>query len=563
VTDRHASLEEQLLSSGLLTEGQIAKAKQEAQRTGVLMDRAIVKLGLLTEEDIAGMIAQNLGVPFMDIKNYIVDPEVIKLIPEAIAKRYCLIPLFKIQDTLTVAMANPRDIIAIDEARLKSKCGIVEPVLAAKSAIEHAIDEYYSTKGTFEEIIDQIDKAKFVKMPEDLAAKTLQEIAQEAPIVKLVNLIIAQALKDKASDIHIEPDEDILRIRYRIDGVLHETPSSPKHLSNAIISRIKVLAHMDIAEKRKPQDGRIQLKVENKDLDLRVSTFPTIHGENVVLRILDKSSVLLGLSELGFEEEDLKDFEKLIKRPYGIILVTGPTGSGKTTTLYAALSTINSPDKNIITIEDPVEYQLPLIRQTQINPKAGLTFASGLRSMLRQDPNVIMVGEIRDKETAEVAIQASLTGHLVFSTLHTNDASGALARLIDMGVEPFLIASSVMGVIAQRLVRMICRQCREEYPVSQETLKALGVNKTEQIKLYRGKGCRECKETGYKGRTAVFELFTINEMLRELITKKASSSAIRQEAVKMGMMTLRDNGLKKAQSGFTTFEEVLRATQEE
>lgn len=556
-------LEGKLLSSGLLTGEQLAKAKQESQKTGLLLEKAIIKLGFLTEEDVGGIIAEDIGVPFMDIKNYIVDPEVIKLVPEALAKKYNAIPLFKIQDTLTIAMINPSDIIAIDEIRLKSKAGVVEPVLATKSAIEQAIDQYYGTKGSLEDLIGQIDKTKFGKIPEEIGAKALQAIAQEAPIVKLVNLVIMQAVKDKASDIHIEPEEDTLRVRYRIDGALHEVSSPPKHLSSAIISRIKILAHMDIAEKRKPQDGKIQLKVENKDIDLRVSTFPTIHGENVVLRVLDKSSILLGMGDLGFQEEDLKNFEKLIKRPYGIILVTGPTGSGKTTTLYAALSTINSVDKNIITIEDPVEYQLPMIRQTQVNPKAGLTFANGLRSILRQDPNVIMVGEIRDKETAEIAIQAALTGHLVFSTLHTNDACGALTRLIDMGIEPFLVASSLIGVVAQRLVRVICKQCKEEYHTTADMLKTLGIKETEKVKLYRGKGCRDCKETGYRGRTAIFELLVINEKIREFVSEKASSAAIKQEAVKIGMKTLRDNGLNKAEAGITTVEEVLRATQEE
>ncbi|MBI4336062.1 MAG: type II secretion system ATPase GspE [Candidatus Omnitrophica bacterium] len=555
--------EEQLLSSGLLTGEQIAAAREEAAKTGFILEKAIIRLGLATEEDIAGIIAQNMGVPFVDIRNYIIDPEFVMLVPEALAKKHALIPLFKIRDALTVAMANPQDIIAIDDVRAKSRCAIIEPVLATRSAIEQAIDQYYGAKGKFEDVIRQIDTTRFSKMPEDLEASALQTMAQEPPIVKLVNMMIAQAIREKASDIHIEPEEDKLRVRYRVDGILHETSSPPKRLANAIISRIKVLAHMDISEKRKPQDGRIQLKIENKDIDLRVSTFPTIHGENVVLRILDKSSVLLGLNELGFEREDLLNIQKLVNRPYGIILVTGPTGSGKTTTLYAALSTINSTDKNIITIEDPVEYQLPLIRQTQVNPKAGLTFATGLRSILRQDPNVIMVGEVRDKETADIAVQAALTGHLVFSTLHTNDAAGALARLTDMGIEPFLIASSVIGVVAQRLIRVLCPKCREAYAAPADVLKVAGIAEISGIKLYRQKGCRECKEMGYKGRTALFEVLVISERIRELITEKASSSAVRQEAIKNGMGTLRDNGLAKVQKGVTTLEEVLRATQEE
>lgn len=557
------TLEQKLVNMGLLSADELKMAKEESQKTGIPSIKAVVKLGFLTEEDIATVMAGELGVPFMDIKNYLIDPEVIKLVPEALAKRYSLIPLFKIQDTLTVAMASPRDVVAIDEVRLKSRCGVVEPVLAAKNAIDQAIEQYYSAKGSFEEVVGQLDKTRFEKMPQEIETKVLEQMAQEAPIVRLVNIIITQALKDKASDIHIEPAEELLRVRYRVDGVLREALSPPKHLSNAIISRIKIMSNMDIAEKRKPQDGRIQLKAENKDLDLRVSSFPTIYGENLVLRILDKTSVLLGLSDLGFEDAELKEFEKLIKMPYGIVLVTGPTGSGKTTTLYSALSVINSVEKNIITIEDPVEYELPMIRQTQVNPKAGLTFATGLRSILRQDPNIIMVGEIRDKETAEIAVQAALTGHLVLSTLHTNDACGSLSRLIDMGIEPFLISSSVVGVVAQRLVRIICKKCKEEHSISPGMLKTLGMKDQGKTKLYRGKGCSECKNSGYIGRKAIFEVLVINDRIRELITQRASASAIKQEAIKMGMHTLHDNGIKKAEAGITTIEEVLKVTQEE
>jgi type IV pilus assembly protein PilB len=517
---------------------------------------------MLSEEDIAAVVAQDMGVPFMDIKNYLIDPAVVKLVPEAVAKKYSLIPLFKIQDTLTIAMANPQDIFALDEVRAKSKCGVVEPVMATKSAIDAAVDQYYGVKGSFDDVIKQLDKTKYDK-PQEAKGKAVGETAQDAPIIKLVNIIITQALKDSASDIHVEPEEDNLRVRYRVDGILREASSPPKHLSNAIISRIKVMAHMDISEKRKPQDGRIQLKIENRDIDLRVSSFPTIYGENIVIRILDKTSVLLGMNDLGFEGPDLEAFGKLIRRPYGIVLVTGPTGSGKTTTLYAALSTINSADKNIITIEDPVEYQIPMIRQTQVNPKAGLTFATGLRSILRQDPDIIMVGEIRDKETAEIAIQAALTGHLVLSTLHTNDAVGALTRLVDMGIEPFLAAGSIIGVVAQRLVRTICRACREEYPVTTAMLKSLGAPETDKTRLYRGKGCKECKDSGYKGRTAIFEVFGLSDKIRELVTQKASANIIKQEAIKAGMRTLRENGLRKSEAGITTVEEVLRATQEE
>ncbi|MEI8175802.1 MAG: ATPase, T2SS/T4P/T4SS family [Candidatus Omnitrophota bacterium] len=556
-------LEEKILSSGLLNAEQAQRAKDEERKTGLAFSRIVVKLGFATEEDIAGLTAEIMGVPFIDVDNYLIDAGVAKLLPEQVAKKYDLIPLFKIKDTLTVAMVDPHDIIAIDEVRLRTRCRSVEPVLSTKGAIDRAISKQYGGKGAFEEVVSQIDKAALERPPQRESANARTDPSQDAPVVKLVNVILHQAISEEASDIHVEPEENALRIRYRIDGVLRESTSPPSQLAEEIVSRIKVLAHMDISEKRKPQDGKIQLRLPDRDVDLRVSTFPTIHGENIVLRILDKSSILLDMDELGFEKEDLDRFQKLIRKSYGMILVTGPTGSGKTTTLYSALAKINSSDKNIITIEDPVEYQLPLIRQTQINPRAGITFANGLRSILRQDPDIIMVGEVRDKETAEVGIQAALTGHLVMSTLHTNDACGALARLIDMGIEPFLISTSVIGVISQRLVRMICKQCKESYPVPAPVLSALGIQGQGAGVLYRGKGCDACKQTGYRGRTAVYELLTINEAIRTLIAEKVSSTTIKQEAIKSGLVPLRENGLRKALRGVTTMEEILRVSQEE
>jgi type IV pilus assembly protein PilB len=371
--------------------------------------------------------------------------------------------------------------------------------------------------------------------------------------------MIMQAVKDRASDIHIEPEEDNCRVRYRIDGILHEINILPKNLQSAVISRIKILSKMDIAESRKPQDGRIRIKIESRDLDIRVSTFPTVHGENIVMRLLDKTSVILGLKELGFLENELNAFDKLIKHPNGIILVTGPTGSGKTTTLYAALSAISSMEKNIITIEDPVEYELPLIRQTQVNPKAGITFANGMRAILRQDPDIIMIGEIRDKETAEIAIQAALTGHLVFSTLHTNDAPSAVTRLIDMEVEPFLISSSVIGILDQRLVRLICNKCKEKYTPTEEVLKEL--NMKEGSLLYRGKGCPACKNTGFVGRVGIFELCAINDELKKMIDARRSADEIKKKAIALGMKTLREDGVKKIEMGLVSLEEVLEVTQ--
>jgi type II secretion system protein E len=392
-----------------------------------------------------------------------------------------------------------------------------------------------------------------------MGVKLLEKEAEQAPVVKLVNMILIQAVKDKASDIHIEPDEDKLRVRFRIDGILHEVSTPPKNLQGVVISRIKILSKMDIAESRKPQDGRMQLRMENKRLDVRVNSFPTIHGENIVMRLLDKSSVLLGLQDLGIAGKDFEELNKLIHLPYGIILVTGPTGSGKTTTLYSSLATINSMELNIITVEDPVEYELPLIRQTQVNPKAGLTFATGLRAILRQDPDVIMVGEIRDKETADIAVQASLTGHLVFSTLHTNDAPSALPRLIDMGVETFLLATSIYGILAQRLVRAICKDCKEPYQPTAELLKELGIK--EKAAFYKGKGCPACKGSGYAGRMGIYELLIMSEQLRKMVVARASTDEIRAEARKEGMRTLREDGLEKAKAGITTIEEVLRVTE--
>jgi len=523
---------ELLIKDGLVTKEQVEQAKEETQRTGLSLEKALAKLGFITEENIASSRAGALGVPYMDLTDYLIDAALVKLLPENVAQKYKAVPLFKIGDTLTVAMLNPQDIVALDEIRNVSKMDTIEPVLATEKGIQKILDSYYGAAGSVDEIIKEVDKDKLLEKEQ----KGLAEVAGEAPIVKLVNVVIMQAVKDKASDIHVEPEEEALRIRYRVDGVLHEIHTIPKKLQSAVVSRIKILSQMDIAESRKPQDGRIRMKLESKDLDIRVSSFPTVHGENIVMRLMDKSAVLLGLKDLGFAKENLEAFDKLIRHPHGIILVTGPTGSGKTTTLYAALATINSMEKNIITVEDPVEAELPLIRQTQVNPKAGITFANGMRSILRQDPDIIMVGEIRDKETADVAIQAALTGHLVFSTLHTNDAPSALTRLIDMGIEPFLISSSVIGVLAQRLVRHVCDKCQ-------------------------GKGCKECKDSGLTGRIGIYELLLINEELRKMVNERKSADDITKKARELGMKTLKEDGLSKVEQGVTTQDEVLRVTE--
>jgi type IV pilus assembly protein PilB len=546
-----------LLKQGVITAEQIEKAKEETKRTGINLEKALEKLGFINEEDIAKAKADALGVIYMDLSDYLIDNEIIKFIPENLAKKYKVVPIFKIADTLTVATIDPRNIEALDQIRKISKVDNVDPVLVSEKGIQRVLDSYYAAAGaSVDEIVESMEKEKF-----SAVKKGLIEVAEEPPIIKLVNILITEAVKDRASDIHIEPELDIVRARYRIDGILHEVHMLPKKLQSAIASRIKILANMDIAENRKPQDGKIRLKLEDRDLDIRVSTFPTVHGENVVMRLLDKTSILLSLKDLGFSQSNLELFQKLIQQPNGIILVTGPTGSGKTTTLYAALTTISSMEKNIITIEDPVEYELPLIRQTQVNPKAEITFANGLRSILRQDPDVIMVGEIRDKETAEIAIQASLTGHLVFSTLHTNDAPSALTRLIDMGVEPFLISSSVIGILAQRLVRTICDKCKEKYTPTPAVLKDLGI--AGKVEFYRGKGCDKCKNTGFKGRIGIFELLVINEEIRKMTDEKSSGDQIKKKAIQLGMKMLREDGLEKVNQGLTTIEEVLRTTEME
>ncbi|MFC1703893.1 GspE/PulE family protein [Candidatus Omnitrophota bacterium] len=539
-----------LLSQGLVSQEEIDKAKEESKRTGLALERALEKLGLITETDIANVRATALGVPYMDLTDYIIDAELIKLVPESLAAKYKAVPLFKIGNSLTIAMANPQDIVAQDHIRQVAKIDSIEPVLATEKGIQRILDSFYAAVGSIDEIIKSIGA---------VSPEASKQIAEEPPVIKLVNILIMQAVKDRASDIHVEPEEGNLRIRYRVDGVLHEVKTLPKKIQSAVISRIKLLGGMDIAENRRPQDGRARLKLENRDLDIRMSSFPTVHGENVVMRLLDRTSVLLGLKQLGFSDKERALFDKHIRRPHGIVLVTGPTGSGKTTTLYAALTTINTIEKNIITIEDPVEYELPLIRQTQVNPKADVTFSNGLRSILRQDPDVIMVGEIRDKGTAEITIQAALTGHLVFSTLHTNDAASALTRLIDMGVEPFLISSSIVSILAQRLVRTLCEKCREKYTPTSAVLKELGIK--EKVSFYRAKGCRRCNNTGYTGRIGIFELLEIDEGIRRMVEEKKSADQIKEKARAQGMVALREDGLQKASEGLTTVDEVLRVTE--
>ena len=551
-----------LIEQGLITPQQLEEVlKMQSAGNKKRIGEILVELGTISKEELFGVLQYIYETEYVDLSTYVIDPEVISLIPEKVALQYRLIPLSINDNELVVAMANPLDVYAIDFVRGHTKIKKIKSMLAAEDDILSAINSYYEL-GEYKDIIEKLGTEITFKEEEDEDLQKLEAISKGAPIIQLVNLLIVQGVKDRASDIHIEPNESGLLIRFRIDGMLHDNRILPNRIKAAIISRVKILAKMDIAERRLPQDGRFQVKFGIREVDLRVSTIPTVFGEKVVLRILDKSKGLIKLKSLGFLAEQLDQFKSIILKSYGIILLTGPTGSGKTTTLYAALNKVNSNEKNIITVEDPVEYKLNRVNQIQILPKIDLTFANALRSILRQDPDVIMIGEIRDTETAQIAVHAALTGHLVFSTLHTNDAASALTRLIDMGIEPFLISSSVIGVIAQRLVRVICEKCKEEYVPTEDILYGLKIkdrlNKDSKIKLYRGKGCSFCKNTGYYGRTSIYELIVLDEEIKSLIVTKASSNVINELALKNGMKTLKDSGIEKALQGITTIEEVLR-----
>lgn len=559
----HQRIGEILLNQGLITSQQLEEAlKAQKEGNKKKLGEILVDMGALSREELYEVLQYVYETEYVDLSNYVIDPEVISLIPEKTALQFTLIPISKNKDELVVAMANPLDVYAIDFVKDYTKVKKIKCMLAPEEDIVNAINSYYKL-GEYDDIIEKLDtEVVFKEEEKEEDSKKLEAISREAPIIQLVNMLIVQGVKDRASDIHIEPNERGLLIRFRIDGMLHDIRTLPNKIKSAVTSRVKILAKMDIAERRIPQDGRFQVQFGTREVDLRVSTIPTVFGEKTVLRLLDKSKGLIKLEHLGFLPKQLTQFKSMISKSYGIILLTGPTGSGKTTTLYAALNKVNSKDKNIITVEDPVEYRLDRINQIQIIPKINLTFANALRSILRQDPDIIMVGEIRDIETAEIAVQAALTGHLVLSTLHTNDAASALTRLIDMQVEPFLISSSVIGVIAQRLVRVICEKCKEEYIPSEEVLSELNIKNNlknnSKIKLYRGKGCSFCKNTGYYGRTSIYELIELDEEIRSLIVSKASSDVIKEVAIKKGMMTLKNSGLEKAMQGITTIEEVLR-----
>ena len=552
-----------LIEQGLITPQQLKEAlKMQKNGNKKRLGEIFVETGVITREELYEILQYVYETEYVDLSNYVIDPEVISLISEKAALRFKLIPISKNNGELIIAMANPLDVYAIDFVRDHTKIKRIKSLLASEEGVLNAITNYYEL-GEYDDIIERLGEEVVFKEEEDEEdSKKLEAISREAPIIQLVNMLIVQGVKDRASDVHIEPNKMGLLIRFRIDGILHDIRTLPNTIKSAVISRIKILAKMDIAERRLPQDGRFQVKFGTREVDLRVSTIPTVFGEKVVLRLLDKSKGLIRLEQLGFIPEQLKEFELIISKSYGIILLTGPTGSGKTTTLYAALNEINSKDKNVITVEDPVEYKLNRVNQIQVKPKINLTFANTLRSILRQDPDIIMVGEIRDSETAQIAVQAALTGHLVFSTLHTNDAASAITRLVDMDIETFLISSSLIVVIAQRLVRVICEKCKEEYTPGNNILSGLNIkddsNKNGKIKLYRGTGCSFCKNTGYYGRTSIYELIVLDEEIRALIISRVSSNIIKDAAIKKGMKTLKDSGLEKALQGITTLGEVLR-----
>ncbi|MCT4509427.1 MAG: ATPase, T2SS/T4P/T4SS family [Tepidibacter sp.] len=548
-------LGEILISTGKITQEQLEKALQEQKSSKKKLGQILIDNNIITEEDIIEILEFQLGIPHINLENFVIDEEVPVLISESLARRYELIPIRKERGKLMVAMVDPLNIFAIDDVKIATNMEI-EPCICSKHSILSAIDRCYG-KEVAEKAIEDFKRQYTVENINDLDEEILNDI-NNAPVVRLVNSIIKQAVKAKASDIHIEPFEENVRIRFRIDGQLQEIMNSAKTTHSAIVTRIKIMGKMDIAEKRVPQDGRIEISIDTKLVDLRISVLPTVFGEKIVIRLLDRSSFLLSKSQLGFTDDNLSRFDKLIENPNGIILITGPTGSGKTTTLYTILRELNKINKNIITVEDPVEYKLHGINQVQVNNKAGLTFANGLRSILRQDPDIVMIGEIRDSETAQIAARAAITGHLVISTMHTNDAPSTITRLMDMGIQPYLISASVVGAIAQRLVRKICTSCKEEYIPSEKEKEVLNIG--EDTKLYKGKGCPKCYNTGYKGRTSIHEIMNISKGIRESIDNEESIDRLRTTAIDEGMITLRQNCKELLLDGTTSFEEFITVT---
>lgn len=544
-----------LVDRGLLTLEQLQQAETEQQDSGHTLGRVLVSRRIVTEKDLVAALATQIGMGFVDLAEADVDPRATTMVSEKIMRRHNLLPIGFEDGKLVVAMSDPSNVVAMDDVRTITKME-VKTVVATKDDVVNAVTKYASMSEDIESIADGL-----VDESDDGALADLEAITEDAPIVKFVNVLITQAVADGASDIHIEPGERELRVRYRIDGVLHEVMKSPRSIQNGVISRLKIMADVDIAERRIPQDGRIGLTVHGKQIDLRFSTLPTVYGEKVVMRILDKTSVMLSLDDLGFLDHNLKRFEEAYRKPYGMILVTGPTGSGKSTTLYATLNVVNQEGVNIITTEDPVEYRLGGISQVQVNNKVGLSFASALRSILRQDPDIVLVGEMRDRETAQIGVEAALTGHLVLSTLHTNDAPSAVTRLTEMGIEPFLVGSAVDCVLAQRLARRVCPRCVEMVRPEAEMLKAAGFSDDiveERPEVPRAMGCSSCSQTGYRGRLAIHEVMTVTEEIERLAVARASSEDITRTAVEQGMQQLRDDGLAKVLLGRTTIEEIGR-----
>jgi type IV pilus assembly protein PilB len=556
---------EMLLRAGMIDEEKLEKAFEYQRNQGGKVYSALIKLNYLDEDDLVEFLARQLGYPTVSLDEIDVDPDAVKLIPAPTAQKYMAIPYNQVNAALHVAMADPTDLNAIDDIKFMTDLS-VEVSIATESQIKKALDAFYDAGLAVENVLDEFEDDDLEAVGADLSDLDTQDaarMAEEAPVVKLVNYVLRDAIQKKASDIHIEPYEKVLRVRLRIDGALYEIMKPSLKLKNPVVSRCKIMARLDIAERRLPQDGRIKLKLgKGRDMDFRVSILPTLFGEKVVMRLLDKSNLQLDMTKLGFEEKPLKHFKEAIHRPFGMVLVTGPTGSGKTTTLYSALSELNATDVNVSTAEDPVEFNLHGINQVQMHEEIGLTFASALRSFLRQDPDIIMVGEIRDFETAEIAVKAALTGHMVLSTLHTNDAPQTINRLLNMGIEPFLVASSVNCIVAQRLARRICTSCKKEIAPPAEALRDLGV-KMEEIgtfPVYEGQGCSTCSNTGFKGRIALYEVMPISDELKELVLAGASAMELKREAIRLGMDTLRMAGLNKLKEGVTTVNEVARST---
>ena len=565
-------LGEMLVKAGLITAEQLQEALAVQQKNGEKVGYNLIRLGHVREDDITQLLSEQYGVPSINLRHFEIDGTVISLVPSEVAQKYMILPVNRTGATLTIAMADPTNVFAMDDIKFMTGYN-VEPVVASEIAIREAIEKYYGSQHALElkKVMDEMAEAEaealeVLEDQEELDLATLEAATEEAPVVKLVNIILTDSIKKAASDIHIEPYEKDFRVRFRIDGVLYEIMHPPMKLRDAITSRIKIMAKLDISEKRLPQDGRIKIKMKlqgkTKEMDYRVSVLPTLFGEKIVLRLLDKDNLMLDMTRLGFEPDSLAKFERQILKPYGMVLVTGPTGSGKTNTLYSSMHRVNTPETNILTAEDPVEFNLHGINQVQMKEQIGLNFAAALRSFLRQDPNIVLVGEIRDFETAEIAVKAALTGHLVLSTLHTNDAPSTINRLMNMGIEPFLVATSVNLICAQRLVRRICGECKE--PISMPTQALIDIGYTQEeaarIELRKGRGCANCNNTGYRGRVGLYEVMELSDELRELILSGGSAMELRRQAIEEGMTSLRQSGLFKIRDGLTTVEEVVRET---